>query len=99
MTSLSAPQVLTAVASLLGAGYIDARYGVSYDLRKLRQSRLSQKRIGERIRELGDEATLYRLLELADQEAEALWFEGQSFTYGQMKQSTLSSPQFYFSLF
>ncbi|KAE9365036.1 bifunctional fatty acid transporter and acyl-CoA synthetase [Stipitochalara longipes BDJ] len=85
MTSLSAPQVLTAVASLLGAGYLDARYGVSYDLRKLSHARLSKKRIGERIRELGDEATLYRVLELANQGAEALWFEGQSLTYGQMK--------------
>jgi hypothetical protein len=90
MTSLSGPRVLTTVAALLGAGaYLDARYGVSYDLRKLSQIRTSRKRIGERIRELGDEATLYRLLELADQGAEALWFEGRSLTYSEMKISKI----------
>jgi hypothetical protein len=91
MPSLSAPQVLTAAASLLGAGaHLDARYGLSYDLRKLSLIRTSQKRIGERIRELGDECTLYRLLELADQGAEALWFDGRTLTYGEMKISKSS---------
>lgn len=61
---LAYPQMLTAIASLLGAGaYLDAKYGVRYDLRKLQQQREQTKRIGERIRELGNEATLYRLLE------------------------------------
>jgi hypothetical protein len=92
MASLSNPQMLMAAAALFGAtgAYLDARYGVSYDLRKLSQIRTSQKRVGERIRELGGEATLYRLLELADQGAEALWFEGRSLTYGEMKISKLS---------
>ncbi|PMD57848.1 bifunctional fatty acid transporter and acyl-CoA synthetase [Hyaloscypha bicolor E] len=87
MASLSNPQMLMAAAALFGAtgAYLDARYGVSYDLRKLSQIRTSRKRVGERIRELGGEATLYRLLELADQGAEALWFEGRSLTYGEMK--------------
>jgi acyl-CoA synthetase (AMP-forming)/AMP-acid ligase II len=92
MASLSNPQMLMAAAALFGAtgANLDARYGVSYDLRKLSQIRTSQKRVGERIRELGGEATLYRLLELADQGAEALWFEGRSLTYGEMKISKLS---------
>jgi hypothetical protein len=88
MTPQPYPQMLTAVASLLAAGaYLDAKYGVRYDLRRLRQTRAQTKRIGERVRELGNEATLYRLLELADQGAEALWFEGRSLTYGEMKES------------
>jgi hypothetical protein len=94
MIPLPHPQMLTAIASLLGAGaYLDAKYGVSHDLRKLRRDREQIKRIGERIRELGNEATLYRLLESADQGADALWFEGRSFTYGEMKRSKTLSPE------
>ncbi|KAE8454626.1 hypothetical protein EG329_000249 [Mollisiaceae sp. DMI_Dod_QoI] len=60
----SAPTTVAAAAGLLTAGaYLNAKLGISYDLRVLRNQKGFRARMLERSRELGDDLSLYRFLE------------------------------------
>ncbi|RMJ07496.1 hypothetical protein CDV36_012916, partial [Fusarium kuroshium] len=73
-----------ATATLLGALYANTRYGVSYDINQLLSEKAFRKRIDERARALGDDISLYHMMQLADPQAEALWFEGRGWTYAEL---------------
>lgn len=75
-----------ATATLLGALYLDQRYGLSYDIQQLLREKAFRNRLQERIRSLGDDVSLYHMLELAEPTAEALWFEGRRWTYAEVLQ-------------
>lgn len=88
----SLPSAALGAASAVLAGlYLDGRYGLGHDIRQMMLDKAFRKRMGGRIAQLGDETTLYRMLELADPEAEALWFEGRSWSYGQIKEGMYMS--------
>ena len=73
-------------AAALGAGaYLNAKLGISTDLNELAISREFGERLGKRIQTLGDTVTLYRIFDLANEQDEALWFEGRTWTYGELK--------------
>jgi hypothetical protein len=72
-------------AAALAALFLAERYGVSRDVGQILQDRAFRKRMGARINHLGDDVTIYRMLELAQPDAAALWFEGRSWTYAEMK--------------
>ena len=74
-----------AAAAALAALFLAERYGVSRDVGQILQDRAFRKRMGARINHLGDDVTIYRMLELAQPDATALWFEGRSWTYAEMK--------------
>ena len=77
---------LVAAGGLLaGASYFNARYGVGRDIKQLYDDRRFRKWIMARIKELGDHVTLYRLTELCDPGAEALWFEGRTWSYEELR--------------
>jgi len=78
------------VAFLAGATYIDGHYAITRDIKHLLSDRRYGQRIQARCQQLANHATLYHWLELADPKAEALWFEGRSWTYAEMKQSGFS---------
>ena len=69
-------------AALLSALYANHRYGITYDVNQLLSEKAFRKRLQQRIGELGDDLSVYHMLELADQQAEALWFENRRWTYG-----------------
>ena len=69
-------------ASLAGAAYLDGKYALRRDVKHLLSERGFTRRMDERCKLLGDHATMYHILELADQKAAGLWFEGRSWTYG-----------------
>jgi hypothetical protein len=73
-----------AAATALTALFLDERYGVSRDVSQILQDRAFRKRMSARINRLGDDVTIYRMLELAEPDATALWFEGRSWTYAEM---------------
>lgn len=73
-----------ATATLLTALYANTRYGVSYDINQLLSEKAFRKRMDERIRALGDDASLFHMLQLAEPQAEALWFEGRGWTYAEL---------------
>lgn len=78
----SAGAATAAVAATL---FLNNRYGLSYDVGELSRNRKFKRRIDDRIKELGDDVTIYRMLELAKPDAPALWFEGRSWTYAELK--------------
>lgn len=80
------PALAASVATAaLGATILDSQLSISKDMRQLMEDRAFGKRLNSRIQSLGDEVTLYRMVEQADQTADALWFEGITWTYGALK--------------
>ncbi|RSL43061.1 hypothetical protein CEP54_015245 [Fusarium duplospermum] len=73
-----------ATATLLGTLYANNRYGVSYDINQLFSEKAFRKRIDERARALGDDVSLHHMMQLAEPQAEALWFEGRGWTYAEL---------------
>jgi hypothetical protein len=75
----------TVAAVVAGALLLNDKYGFSHDIKELSQSRTFKKRLETRISQLGDDVTIYRMLELAQPNAPALWFEGRTWTYAELR--------------
>ncbi|KAH0830910.1 hypothetical protein AYO21_11555 [Fonsecaea monophora] len=66
--------------------YADHRIGVSRDIRQYRQEQSFVKRLYQFADKLGAQSPhLYRMLELCDPNADALWFEGRSWNFRALK--------------
>ena len=66
--------------------YTDRRIGVSRDLSNWRMEQAFSKRMPESINRLGPQSPhLYRMLELCDPNADAIWFEGRTWNYRAVK--------------
>lgn len=87
----TAPTVAMASALTMAAGaYLNAKLSIGTDLSALSNDRAFGKRLTERIGQLGDSTTIYKLLErVVDVEgqgaADALWFEQKTWSYSQLK--------------
>jgi acyl-CoA synthetase (AMP-forming)/AMP-acid ligase II len=90
-SEISAPSLAVASALTVAAGaYLNAKLAISTDLTTIRNDRDWTKRLGQRIAELGDTATLYKMLERVVEvqgsgASDALWFENKTWTYSQLK--------------
>jgi hypothetical protein len=82
------PALIGAAAVAAGA-YLNAKLGIGTDLGTLREEREFGERLERRIRELGDTVTLYHMFDMVSPENEALWFEGKTWTYGDLKTGEL----------
>jgi hypothetical protein len=79
-------KVVGAVTAAVASGlYLDNRYGFSKDISQLLLDKQWVKTMNQRVADMGDNVTIYRMLELADPDASALWFEGRSWTYAELK--------------
>jgi hypothetical protein len=76
---------LISAAVLATGAYLNARLGIGLDLKQLSYDREWQIRLGQRLQVLGDTCTLYRIFDIVKPDIEALWFEGRTWTYGQLK--------------
>ncbi|OAP58078.1 hypothetical protein AYL99_07168 [Fonsecaea erecta] len=66
--------------------YADQRIGISKDIQNYRHEKAFTKRMFEYIDKLGPQSThIYRMLELCDPNADALWFEGRSWNFRALK--------------
>lgn len=79
----------SALAVTAGA-YANAKLGISSDVSTIMGNRAAGKRLQQRIAQLGDTPTIYKMLErVVDVEkcgtTEALWFEHKTWTYAQLK--------------
>jgi hypothetical protein len=74
------------VAALATTAYLNAKLGIENDLRQLCYDREWLVQFQQWLGTLGDRCTLYKVLELADSMAEALWFEGRTWTYAQLRE-------------
>jgi hypothetical protein len=85
MDKLGIAALFSAGAALVaGASYVDAHLGVSRDVGQILADRRFTKRIDERIHRVGEFASIYGHLLVADPAAEGLWFEGKSWTYSEI---------------
>ncbi|PWY84715.1 bifunctional fatty acid transporter and acyl-CoA synthetase [Aspergillus sclerotioniger CBS 115572] len=91
LSEISGPSIAIASALSAAAGaYINAKFSVSSDLASLYNERSWTNRLGQRIAQLGDTTTIYKMLERVVEieghgSAEALWFEHRTWTYTQLK--------------
>lgn len=89
MNTLTPPAVgCLLTAALAGTAYLDGRLGISQDVRGLLEEQAWRNRLDRRIKALGDECTLYGLFSHANRIADALWFEGRTWTYADLKLAT-----------
>ena len=83
---MAASSVAMLSTAVLGVGaYLNAKISVGTDLQQLRNDRAWMKRAMKLIDDLGDTCTLYHLFDKVDSKIKALWFEGRTWTYGELK--------------
>lgn len=91
VSEATAPTVAIASALTAAAGaYLNAKLSIGTDLSAIKNDRAFGKRLAERIGQLGDSTTIYKLLErVVDVEGQgatdALWFEQKTWSYSQLK--------------
>jgi hypothetical protein len=83
--------VVAASAALAAGAYLNAKWSVGIDLKNLQHDRAWGKRLGAFIAALGDTVTLYHIFARVDPGAEALWFEGKTWSYGELKKGMFSN--------
>lgn len=95
---MTGPSMAMASALALTAGaYANAKLGISSDVSTMMGNRAAMNRLQQRIGQLGDTPTIYKMLErVVDVDkhgaTEALWFEHKTWTYAQLKDCMLSCP-------
>ncbi|KAL2857489.1 hypothetical protein BJX68DRAFT_177665 [Aspergillus pseudodeflectus] len=91
LSEISLPAVAAASALSIAAGaYLNAKLSISTDLTTIFNDRAFANRLGQRIAQLGDTTTVYgmlhRVVEVEGRgSTEALWFEGKTWTYAELK--------------
>lgn len=70
---------------LAGASYLNAKYSIGRDLSQLWADRKWRQRFLAKVDALGDHTTIYHMMELCNPEDEALWFEGRSWSYDELR--------------
>jgi hypothetical protein len=80
---------LASGVSLAAGAYLNAKLAISTDLAAMRSDRLAMRRMGQRIGDLGGLTTVYKMLERVVERGsgatDALWFEGKTWSYSQLK--------------
>lgn len=90
-SEVGAPAVAMASALSVAAGaYLNAKLAIATDLRTIYSDKAAAKRLNERIAELDDSTTIYKILERAVEvegraATDALWFEQKTWSYSQLK--------------
>jgi hypothetical protein len=88
IVELASQYALPAAAATVGAMCLDAKHHIVKDLGASRATRAFRKSVKDAHDRLGDYCTLYHLIESNDSSAEAFWFEGRSWTYGEVRLET-----------
>lgn len=88
----SCKAIVGSLALVASLGYfLDSTSGFSTDISTFRSERLAASNLELHISRLGTHASLYHLLELANSRAEALWFEGRTWSYSALKDGEISN--------
>jgi hypothetical protein len=86
---------IPAAAATVGAMYLDAKHHIVKDISEWYASRKLQRIVAEGAQMLGDYYTLYHMLELNDPAAEAFWFEGRGWTFGDVRREASKLAQWF----
>ena len=93
-------EIATISAAALATGaYLNAKLGISRDLYEIALASNFAARLRKKIQNSRDTASLYHLFELADDNIEALWFEGRTWSYGELKRGEPSSSRVHKNLY
>jgi hypothetical protein len=85
MVALNPKTLIAASSALVGATYyLDAHLAISRDVKQVLSDRRYGTAIQNRFKALGNNASAYGHLLLADPNASALWFEGRTWTYAEV---------------
>lgn len=76
-------------AAVAAGAYINAKFTLSTDWKTIRHEREWLQRLQNRLKETGGTCTLWGMFDRVHPGAELLWFEGKTWTYGQIKLGTL----------
>ncbi|KAE8336948.1 hypothetical protein BDV24DRAFT_154749 [Aspergillus arachidicola] len=81
---------MASALSIGAAAYLNAKLAISTDISTIYNDRAFTARLGQRIAQLGDTTTIYKMLERVIEvdghgSREALWFENKTWTYSQLK--------------
>jgi hypothetical protein len=87
LQAITAKKAIAASAFLTASlGYLlNNKTGFTTDLSAVRSERIAASIFDAHVARLGTHASLYHLLELADPRADALWFEGKTWSYSALK--------------
>jgi len=87
LQAITAKQAIAVSAALTASlGYIlNNKTGFSTDISAVRSERIAASIFEAHVARLGTNASLYHLLELADPRADALWFEGKTWSYAALR--------------
>ena len=85
---------LAAAAVLAAGSYVNARYGIGTDVKEIRHEKDYARRVLEKQTSLGDTCTIYNVFSRADPTSDALWFEGRTWSYGELKYGAWTLPQY-----
>jgi len=78
--------VLPAAAAAVGSMYMDAKHHVLKDISTWNAGRKFRRLLEETAKTFGDYHTLYHALEMNNPRADAFWFEGQTWTFGEVRE-------------
>lgn len=81
----AATGALVGAAALAAGAYLNGKLSISQDVKQLRHDWAWATRLGTRIADLGDCCSIYHIFNRVDPTLEFLWFEGKSWTYGELK--------------
>ncbi|OOO14792.1 AMP-dependent synthetase and ligase [Aspergillus oryzae] len=81
---------MASALSVGAAAYLNAKLAISTDISTIYNDRAFTARLGQRIAQLGDTTTIYKMLERVIEvdghgSSDALWFENKTWTYSQLK--------------
>lgn len=91
LSNVAGPSIAMASAFAVTAGaYLNAKLGISTDVSAILNDRSWAQRLEQRVAQLGESTTIYKMLErvvVVDGcgSNEALWFEHKTWTYYQLK--------------
>ncbi|EER45562.1 long-chain acyl-CoA synthetase [Histoplasma capsulatum H143] len=89
------PHSIASLAALaVAASYLNARFAIGCDLRDIRYKRDIARRKQQRIACAKGTHSMYAILQQSgnSDEDEAIWFEGKTMSYGQLKMGKLTFP-------
>ncbi|RDW89159.1 bifunctional fatty acid transporter synthetase (FAT1) [Coleophoma cylindrospora] len=72
-------------AAIAAGAYVNAKFALATDWKTIRHDREWIQRLQSRLKEAGGNCTLWGMFDRVDPSAEFLWFEGRTWTYGEMK--------------
>ena len=95
LVEVASRYALPAAAATVGAMYMNAKHHIVKDINAWRAKQRFQGVVAEGAKLMGDYYTLYHAIKLNDPKAEALWFEGRSWSFADVRREADKLAQWF----